>query len=247
MNDFSLLAPYYDQFVGADYDKISGFILDRIHRYFPQASLVCDLGCGSGTLTFRLLEQDFDMIGIDGSIEMLSEANNKRYDHPKGEKALFLCQQLPEFELYGTVDVIFSTLDTFNYLTDESDLDRLFYWLRNYLNPGGLLIFDVNTHYKYQEILNHHCEVYEEDDIYMLWRSQFDGTICRHDLTFFEKDGELYRRSDEEQQQRYYSFDEIRDLLQKYGFKILEMCDDYSEASPNNTTQRITFVSVKEV
>jgi SAM-dependent methyltransferase len=242
-----LLAPYYDQFVGADYNKIEKFILARIQEYSPDASLVCDLGCGSGTLTYRLLEHGYDMIGIDGSVEMLSEANNKRYEHPNGESVLFLCQQLPEFELYGTVDVILSTLDTFNYITYPADHDRLFYWLRNYLNPNGLLIFDVNTQYKYQELLDRHCEVYEEDDVYMVWHSQFDGTMCQHTLTFFEKDGEHYYRSDEEQQQRYYSVDEIRELLLKYGFKLLEMRNDYSECTPDQTTQRITFVSVKDV
>lgn len=246
MNSYSELAPYYDRFVGADYPKITEFLDGALKKYFPQASLVCDIGCGSGTLTLALLEKGYDMIGIDGSVEMLAEALNKRAELPGGERALFLCQQLPEFELYGTVDAIVSTLDTLNYLTEPKDLDRLFYWFRNYLNPGGILIFDVNTLYKYHTMLDQHCEIYEDDDVFMVWKSQFDGTFCSHLLTFFAQEGDAYFRTDEEQLQRYYSFEEISALLQRYGFRVLEVRDDYSDRSPAQETQRLTFIAKKE-
>lgn len=246
MNSYSELAPYYDRFVGADYPAIAGFIDSALKKYFPQASLVCDIGCGSGTLTLSLLEKGYDMIGIDGSTEMLMEAMNKRAGLPGGERALFLCQQLPEFELYGTVDAIVSTLDTLNYLTEPEDLDRLFYWFRNYLNPGGILIFDINTLFKYQTLLDQHCEVYEENNVFLTWQSQFDGTYCSHFLTFFTQTGNVYQRSDEEQLQRYYAPEKIMALLKRYGFRVLEIKDDYSTNTPGDETQRLTFIAKKE-
>lgn len=246
MNDFSALAQYYDRFVGADYNKIADYIDSVIKQYAPSSSLVCDIGCGSGTLTLKLLQQGYDMIGIDGSIDMLSEALDKRADIPNGDKALFLCQQLPEFELYGTVDVIVSTLDTLNYIIEDEDLDRLFYWIRNYLNPGGLLIFDINTLYKYTQLLDQHCEFFEDEEVFLAWRSQFDGKLCEHHLAFFNRDEDVYLRSDEEQLQRYYSIDQIYDLLKKYRFTVLKVEDDYSCNSLTDHTQRITITAKKE-
>lgn len=246
MDQFSALAKFYDRFVGADYEAITDYIDNQIRQYNPDASLVCDIGCGSGTITLSLLDKGYDMIGIDGSIEMLSEAQNKRYKHPNGEKALFLCQQLPEFELYGTVDCLISTLDTLNYITEPNDLDRLFYWFRNYLNPNGLLIFDVNTEYKYQTLLNDQCRVYDEEDVFMVWQSHYNANICHHDLSIFNRIDDCYERFDEQQMQRYYSVDHIKGLLQKYGFKIIRIADDYSEKAPSETTQRLTFVAMKE-
>lgn len=246
MNEFNALAQYYDRFVGANYEKIIEFIHTRIQKYNKDASLVCDIGCGSGTVTLGLLTHGYDMIGIDGSTEMLMEALDKKVEHSDGERALFLCQQLPEFELYGTVDAIISTLDTLNYLTDEKDLDRLFYWFRNYLNPGGILIFDVNTLYKYKTLLDQHCEFYEDDGVFMAWRSQFDGMLCTHQLTVFEKRNGLYERSDEDQTQRYYSPEELCILLKKYGFELLEITDDYSDRSLTDETERLTFVAIKK-
>ena len=245
MNGFETLAQYYDRFVGADYEKIIGFIDRNIKKYLPAASLICDIGCGSGTVTLGLLEKGYDMIGIDGSIEMLAEAMDKRANCTNGEKALFLCQQLPEFELYGTVDAIVSTLDTVNYITDENDLDRLFYWFRNYLNPNGILIFDINTLYKYRSLLDGHCEVYEEQDVFCSWRSDFEEELCSHQLTFFTKCGDLYERREEEQQQRYYSPEQIESLLKKYHFELLGIYDDYTEATPETQTQRFTYIAKK--
>lgn len=246
MDAFESLAQYYDRFVGADYKNISSFIHNRIQTYLPDASLICDIGCGSGTVTFFLSEMGYDMIGIDGSMDMLTEAMDKRADFSRGETVLFLCQQLPEFELYGTVDVIISTLDTVNYITDDNDLDRLFYWFQNYLNPNGLLIFDINTLYKYQTMLNNHCEAFDDDTIFLSWRSSFDGTICNHQLTFFEKDSDdLYFRSDEEQTQRYFSKEQINELLKVHNFEILDIFDDYSAVKPNATTQRLTYIARK--
>lgn len=246
MNGYAALAQYYDRFVGADYAGIANYIDTALKKYFGQASLVCDIGCGSGSLTFELLQKGYDMIGIDGSTEMLAEAINKRVDFTDGEKALFLCQQLPEFELYGTVDAIVSTLDTVNYLTEDGDLERLFHWFHNYLNPKGILIFDVNTLYKYQTLLDQHCEVYDDDDVFLVWQSQFDGTYCNHKLSFFEKEKNNYSRTDDEQLQRYYSKEEIVLHLKKHRFNILEICDDYSGRLPNDQTQRLTFIAQKE-
>ncbi len=242
MNGFEALAQYYDRFVGADYERIISFIDRKIKVHFPTASLVCDVGCGSGTVTFGLAEKGYDMIGVDGSMDMLAEAMDKRADYSNGQEVLLLLQQLPEFELYGTVDVIVSTLDTVNYLSGEEDLDRLFYWFQNYLNPNGILIFDINTLYKYQTLLNNHCEVYDTAEVFLSWRSAFDGQLCSHQLSFFEKDGAVYRRREEEQQQRYFSSERIEQLFKKYNFELLETCDDYSDQQPNPTTQRITYI-----
>lgn len=246
MNEFTALARYYDRFVGADYEKIIHYVDQQLKKYSPMDALVCDIGCGSGTVTLGLLQLGYDMIGIDGSPDMLMEAMDKKAEIENADRALFLCQQLPEFELYGTVDCIISTLDTINYLTDLADLDRLFYWFRNYLNPNGLLIFDINTLYKYEALLDQHCECYEEEDVMLVWRSQFDGTFCNHQLSVFTKDHDVYLRDDEEQQQRYYSIETIVDVLKKYRFTIIAITDDYTDQSQNEKTQRLTFVAKKE-
>ena len=58
-----------------------------------------------------------------------------------------------EFELYGTVGAVISICDSMNYLLEEEDLLETFRLVNNYLDPKGIFIFDMNTRYKYAELL----------------------------------------------------------------------------------------------
>ncbi len=243
MIGYTALAQCYDRFVGADYSRMVAFIDQQLKQNFDAPQLICDVGCGSGTVALELIKKGYDLIGIDGSVDMLNEAMQKRLRIENGDKALFLCQELPDFELYGTVDGIVSTLDTLNYLPTEAELDRLFYWFRNYLNPGGILIFDVNSFYKYDQVLKDYCRIYDEDAFFLTWQSDFDGTLCHHMISVFEREADVYIRSDEEQVQRYYSEEQITGLISKYGFDLIGIYDDYSDRPVSAKTERLTYVA----
>ena len=58
-----------------------------------------------------------------------------------------------ELELYGSVRAVVSICDSVNYLLEETDLLSLFYRVNEYLDPDGIFIFDLNTVYKYRELL----------------------------------------------------------------------------------------------
>lgn len=239
-----IFAENYDLMVGADYDKIIDFIDNSIKKYKSDSTLVCDLGCGTGTVALALSKRGYDMIAIDGSEDMLGVAREKATSE-SDDKVLFLCQDIVNFELYGTVDVIYSTLDTVNYITDKRDLNTFFKWVRNYLNFNGLFIFDINSEYKFNNILNDNTVVYEFDNMFCAWETvrRSDKIRFDHYLTYFKKmDSGLYERFDNVQMQRYYSGDEIEVIAQKYDFEIISVCDNYSEKSVKDSTERLTYV-----
>lgn len=43
--------------------------------------------------------------------------------------------------------------DSINYLLDKEDIVDTFRLVNNYLDPGGIFLFDFNTDYKYREII----------------------------------------------------------------------------------------------
>lgn len=241
MNSFS---KYYDLFVGADYDSISKYIHKQIHDHKPDSELVCDLGCGTANVTVRLAQMGYDMIGIDSDADMLVNAQQKA-EESNIHDILLLNQDITEFELYGTVDVIYSTLDSINYLQRKSDVDKLFALVKNYLNYDGLFIFDINSEYKFKSVLHNYCYAYQTDDVSCIWQCSYNQKtdLCLHDLTYFEKhpDG-YYIKSNCFQEQRYYSIEFIRSLASKYSFDILKINDNYTERSITDTTERICFV-----
>ena len=116
------------------------------------------------------------MIGVDISFDMLNIAR----ENNSHENILYLNQDMREFELYGTVDVIYSSLDCLNYLTDKRDVKKTFKLCHNYLNPEGLFIFDINTEYKYINTLDKNTFAYDNDDAYLIWQSEYDkkSKIC---------------------------------------------------------------------
>lgn len=241
MNSFS---KYYDAFVGADYNIITDYIDNRIKKYKSDSTLLCDLGCGTASAAIEMAKRGYDMIAIDSDDGMLMQARDKLSEQ-NINSVLLLNQDITEFELYGTVDVIYSTLDTINYILYKRDLNRLFYLVRNYLNYDGLFIFDINSKYKFSRILADNCYIYDSDNTFCSWQPEFDKKSgkCLHTLTYFEKNSDgTYRRCDSFQEQRFYNPSYIEELAGKYSFEILEKADNYSDKGVNNTTERVTYV-----
>ena len=167
-----------------------------------------------------MAKRGYDMTGIDISADMLSIAKQKA--DSAGADILFLDQDMTSFELYGTMGAITCLVDSINYITYKNDMKRMFRLVNNYLDPGGLFVFDVNSPYKFEKILssNVFCET---GDISYIWQNSFDrrSGLCRFDLTFFVKEGEYYRRFDETHYERSYGTDELARMLRAAGLTVL--------------------------
>jgi len=226
------------------YREYADFIELMIKEHGISPELVFDLACGTGTMAGELSSRGYDMIASDASEEMLGKAIEK---YGQG-KILFLNQPMQDFELFGTVDVIICMLDSINYLTEKEDLDKTFALCSNYLNDGGLLLFDVNSEYKFKNILKDNTYTYEMEDIFYVWENNYNDAekLCDFFLTFFrENENGLYERIDEHHIQRCYSDDEIKELLLNNGFTITGVYDGYSKRPAESDSQRILYSAVR--
>ena len=96
MKAYEALAAHYDRFTGdVPYDRWADYIESEFARLNISPELVLDLACGTGTLTWKLAERGFEMIGVDSSAEMLAQAQSKDWTDPEnpGIRPLFLCQK----------------------------------------------------------------------------------------------------------------------------------------------------------
>ena len=112
---YEAIARVYDKLnAEIDYTSWASFFEECFDRYLPRRpELVLDLACGTGRMTLELAARGYDMIGVDGSADMLGEAllqNDGRYN------ILWLQQDMRSFELYGTVGAVTCCLDSLNYL-----------------------------------------------------------------------------------------------------------------------------------
>ena len=222
MEQYSTFAEVYDTFMdNVPYDEWIKNIARNLKEHKIDDGLVLDLGCGTGTVTEGLAALGYDMIGVDSSEDMLAIAMEKNVK--SGFDILYLCQDIVDFELYGTVRAIVSCCDTLNYITEKEDLLQVFKWVNNYLEPDGVFIFDVNSEYKYEELLADNTFAENRDDSSFIWENTFDNDsrINEYALTLFIKEeDDLYRKHEEFHYQRAYSKDELADLLKKAGLKI---------------------------
>ncbi len=249
---YEAIAHVYDKLnAQIDYESWADFIERCFDRFLLQRpTLVLDLACGTGSMTLALAKRGYDMIGIDGSTDMLSEAFART---PENSSILWLCQDMRNFELYGTVGAVTCCLDSLNYLLTEEELTQCFSNIHNYLDPNGLFLFDMNTPYKFQNIYGSNAYILEDEltfgmeeneeqiPVFCGWQNTYhaDSGICEFDLTLFEElpDG-TYRRSDEHQQERCYPLETVLNILNRTKMEVLGIWKDFTCSPPNETTER---------
>ena len=164
-----------------------------------------------------------------------------------GKNILYLNQDMRSFELYGTVDVIICLLDSFNYITDIKDLEHIFALCKNYLNPDGLLIFDINTKYKFENVLSDNTFTYDSDEVFYVWENNYDREtkLCEFFLTFFVEDDGKYERIDEYHLERCYEDNEIENALKNAGFDNVKRYGDMTLEMPKNDEERVFYLVKK--
>ena len=246
MEAYTSFAEVYDTFMdNVPYEEWAEYLTELLREYDIEDGLVLDLGCGTGSLTEILAAKGYDMIGADGSAEMLEIAMEKKAE--SGQDILYLLQDMREFELYGTVRAVVSVCDCVNYITEEKDLEQVFRLVNNYLDPEGIFIFDFNTEYKYREILGEQTIAEDREDCSFIWDNYYyeDEGMNEYELTLFikEQDSDLYRKYQEMHYQKAYTLDAIRELVEWSGLEFVTAYDAYTREAPTETSERICVVA----
>lgn len=244
MEAYTDFAYVYDTLMdNTPYEQWCEQVTAILQRHGITEDLVLDLGCGTGTLTELLAKKGYDMIGVDLSQEMLSCAIEKR--EASGLPILYLQQDMREFELYGTVKAVVSVCDSLNYLLEEEDVIETFRLVNNYLDPGGIFIFDFNTVYKYRDVIGDTTIAENRADCSFIWENFYheEERINEYEVTFFVKEGELFRRFEETHYQKGYTAEEMRGFLEEAGLEFISMHDSDTQLDVTVDTERICMIA----
>lgn len=242
MEAYTNFAQVYDLFMDhVPYEEWSVYIRTFLREYGIESGVLCDLGCGTGKMTRLLADAGYDMIGIDISQDMLAIAS----EGGEGE-ILYLCQDMCDFELYGTATAMVCVCDSMNYLLEESEILKTLRCVNRYLEPGGIFIFDLNTIYKYERLLGDTtiCENRKESSF--IWENYYDKEeqINEYDLTFFIRErGNLYRKFEEIHYQRGYSLEKIRTLIEEAGMEFIAAYEAGTKEPPREESERIYVIA----
>jgi len=97
---------------------------------------VVEIGCGTGHLAHPLVNQGFEYMGLDLSVDMLAIA---RRNYPQYH---FLEADMRNFNLAKSLDAAIITGRTISYLITNEDVYNTFKTIHHNLNDSGILCFD---------------------------------------------------------------------------------------------------------
>lgn len=243
MSGYNDFAQFYDRLTGnVSYGDMAVLFDKLIKEYSSENEVVVDLACGTGSLSAELGKLGYDVIGVDSSEDMLSEAYAKA-DGMEGVS--FLCQDMRELSLWGAADVVVCVLDSLNHLDSEKALEETFSAVSDHVCDGGLFIFDLNTEYKHRKVLADNAFCYDMEGLFCSWQNELneeDGSV-HISLDFFEeqKDGS-YQRLSEDFTEWLYPDALVMRLLSAYEFELIGRFDGFSEEPVKEDSQRVMYV-----
>ena len=237
MIPYMALAGHYDELTDdVSYSSFADFYEKVFSLYGLRPETVIDLACGTGSMTLELAERGYDLIAVDRSPEMLSQAMEKLGGC--SPVPLLICQDLEDLDLYGTSDAAVCTLDGMNYIPGDR-LKTVFGRIRLFLNPGGLLVFDCLSEQALRE-MDGQIFLDEKDDVFCVWRSEYNAAdrTCSYFVDLFERNGSVWKRDSEEHIEYAHTAAELKDTLTACGYRDIRFFADRREEEPSGGDRR---------
>ena len=240
MESYTNFAEVYDTFMDqTSYEDWADRLLSMMKKDGRKGNqegdrLVVDLGCGTGKVTEMLADLDYQMIGVDLSVDMLGIAQNRK------------------MELGSQAGTFISVGDSINYLLTTDDLVRMFTGVREYLLDNGIFVFDFKTLHLYRDVIGDRTIAEDREDCAFIWDNWFDEEkhINEYDLTLFihepEDERGIFRRYEEVHYQRGYTLEEVKEAVKKAGLVWITETDTDTDEPVTDQTERILAVVRKE-
>lgn len=229
-------AYYYDSLMDEQfYNDYYQFIKE--HTIFNS---VLELGCGTGEMAIRLAKDNKEIYATDLSKDMLEVARLKALE---ANVSLMLGRvDMSDFRTDKAVDLILCLCDSLNYILSKKKVLQTFRNVYDSLKYNGTFIFDVDSLYKMEQILDGYFEEEDADDFYFKWAvKKIAFGKVEHLVEIIDKENNEHIK--EVHHQQTYTLETYLELLKEAGFNEIEY---YGEFEPyHDMTQRIIFVCHK--
>lgn len=224
---------------------------EQVHQFLKARNItkgkICELGCGTGTMTELFATAGYDMIGVDLSADMLAKALAKTEE--TGSDILYIQQDMTQLELGMNVNVVISLCDSMNYLLEEQDMKETFLRVYESLVPGGYFIFDLKTDYCFREMLGNEVRVEQDEDMTCIWENYFyeEEAVNEYSLTIFHRQpgSHLFERTEEVHVQRAYDIRKVEQWLAECGFSHVIRMENGSLHTGNPSEDERKWESIK--
>ena len=207
------------------YSKIEPFLdfedeVYTLHKQFMEFVMVneldniIDIGCGQGYFLENLKINGKKAFGTDLSVEQIKVCQEKGLE----------AKAIPLNEVSEKYDCATAIFDVLNYIPKEH-LETFIKESYEVLNDGGYFLFDVNSHFGFDEIAQG-CITIDLEDRFIAIDANFDEKNLQTDLTLFtQNDNGTFTKESDSIVQEYHSKEYLEKLLKKCGFEVEEIRD----------------------
>ena len=214
----------YQSFI--DYDEEYKFYKELLDRH--EAKNILEIGCGTGQLAKRFLNDGYMYTGIDVSLPML--------EYARKELPAFHFHQMDmrDINLPSAFDGVIITARSISYILANNDVMATFKSVRKILKDRGVLIFDFIDAKSFipsineKEIISHEVVI---DNLTYKRESIFEKHIDNNwnwiwKSTFFKEGKSGYENiGSDEAELRTFTADELEVFLTLAGFNVSKMLD----------------------
>ena len=198
--------------------------IDFISNHVKSGSRLCDFGCGPGLYTDLLEKRGYKVIGCDVSKTSLDYA--KRINAKIDNREFNYIND----ELDKKIDAAMMIYCDFGAMSKDSQC-KFLHHLYTSLNDNGLFFFDICAEPAFDRVIENESETVEIDGFFMNGPADIITSIKK-----YPKDKVVLKYNKAKGQRcleffnwdKYYSIQEIEDLLHENGFKV---CDIYSDTT----------------
>ena len=237
MKPYTIFPSVYDHILKhIDYERWYSYIKALMLRYVDDPKMLIELGCGTGRFGAKFSRDNFRIFGMDKSIDMLKIARSRAY-----KNFSIFCADMRDFRLSKNFDFIFSVHDTINYFSNTDELSEVLHSVKNIMHKDSIFMFDITTEYNIKKYFHNNKTEYSVRDIEVEWENEYDpDKKLIYSLLTFKYDN---LTESEMHIQRIYSVNEIKTILKKVNFEIIDIFSDYSFDPVKEDTVMINFVT----
>lgn len=203
---------------------------------------ILDIGCGTGLLSVKLAKMGGIVTGVDISPDMISVAQQRA--EVLSLPIAFVEQPMQQLEGFEGFDVAVIAIDSLNYVIEREEVAATLIKIYQALSVGGVLLFDVHSTYKMDEIFMESPFTFDNGSIVYIWETEEgdEPHSVYSELAFFVRnvDGS-YKRFDEVHYQRTFSVHDYVEMLETIGFSIERIFADWEDEPPHEESERVFF------
>ena len=243
---YKAFADVYDEYMSFVKYKRWKKTISTIFRKTNKQNLpktMLDLACGTGVIANLFAEDGVEVDAIDISPFMLEKAA-KKFSNVR-----FYCRDILEFISTKRYEMATLTFDSFNYLKDLQQVDKLLKNVYESLLRGGIFVFDVSTKKNSTQNFDGVVDIWENKNRFLTMRSDYKNGVQTTEIDIFKKSNYFYNHQKEIHNQTIFTISEIIKQIEKSSFQKYWIFDFEGEINQikdiDNNYLRVFFVLKK--